>query len=403
MKSATLLVTIALLLHCFVLFAEGRGFGFLSNSLAVHKADASKTTRNKHSSGKKSSKGIDKKQSKGDKLSSRATGSGDATGKKTKAAHGAVSKSKKKIRVVPAELTDEERASIARRQQIFTTAQQLILSLGSMYCSRKIYKIDYSMPGNVLLARVVFTAYIIFSLLLGWFLRLLVEKTDDDTVLPRPVSPAGAGGPLGGILGQLTGAGSADKAESDDDEVLTVKKHDLKAIAELNRSILFEMVAAIYLHFTQSYKFMLMLPMMGAVSKLKNPIVMLHLYGMHAVGELERPFKNPMQKMMEGMANPDGDAAASTSPSVVVDDEDADDDIDDGDVGLEVVEEVDEDEYYDAEDGEREEGEELYEDGDEYGDAAGEGDEEMDEEAELMEAMEAIMNLADSLEDEMDM
>lgn len=149
-----------------------------------------------------------------------------------------------------------------------------------------------------------------------------MNARDDQTILTKSSADpmqglmklAGAklssSGPQGGLIGSLLAlSGATSGASGGDSPTMTVKQHDLEEIRKLSSSMLFELLAAFYMHFVnKNYAPLLMIPLMGLTNKLKAPIVQLHVLRMRAVGPLARPFKSPMEAMLASVS---GAAAAA--------------------------------------------------------------------------------------------
>jgi hypothetical protein len=121
----------------------------------------------------------------------------------------------------------------------------------------------------------------------------------------------------GVMLTSVLGAAAAGSKQ------LTVKQHDLAEVQKLSSSVLFELLAASFMHFvSKSTAPLLMLPMMGLSSKLKAPIVQIHLLRMKPVGQLARPFKSGLEAMLSSFGKAGGlgktmrgaDAVATSLP-----------------------------------------------------------------------------------------
>jgi hypothetical protein len=105
----------------------------------------------------------------------------------------------------------------------------------------------------------------------------------------------------GVMLTSVLGAAAAGSKQ------LTVKQHDLAEVQKLSSSVLFELLAASFMHFvSKSTAPLLMLPMMGLSSKLKAPIVQIHLLRMKPVGQLARPFKSGLEAMLSSFGKAGG-------------------------------------------------------------------------------------------------
>jgi hypothetical protein len=157
---------------------------------------------------------------------------------------------------------------------------------------------------------------------LFWFLARQVEKRDDNTLLPQSAAgnplqaamgllgPKLAGAhPAGAMLGSVLSMAGAGEGKG---TVQTVKQHDLAEVKKLASSMLFELLAATYMHFiSKSTSQLLMIPLMGITGKLKAPIVQIHLLRMRPVGALQRPFKSGIEAMLGAMSGAQGGAAAT--------------------------------------------------------------------------------------------
>jgi hypothetical protein len=96
----------------------------------------------------------------------------------------------------------------------------------------------------------------------------------------------------------------------------SVTQYDNAEIDKLSSSLLFEVIAATFVHFFNKNNVpLLMLPLMGVSKTLKAPIVLIHLFRMQPVGPLGRPFKSGIEGMLQSLSGPDSatTAAATTT------------------------------------------------------------------------------------------
>ena len=93
--------------------------------------------------------------------------------------------------------------------------------------------------------------------------------------------------------------GLLGKANGNNDNKITVRDYDLAEVKKLTQGLFFEVIVASYMHFVnKAGKPLIIIPVMGLLNKIKNPMVQIHLMGYKAVGQLSRPFKAGFENML---------------------------------------------------------------------------------------------------------
>jgi hypothetical protein len=94
----------------------------------------------------------------------------------------------------------------------------------------------------------------------------------------------------------------------------SVTQYDNAEIDKLSSSLLFEVIAATFVHFfNKNNAPLLMLPLMGVSKTLKAPIVLIHLFRMQPVGPLGRPFQSGIEGMLQSLSGPGSATTATTT------------------------------------------------------------------------------------------
>ena len=88
-------------------------------------------------------------------------------------------------------------------------------------------------------------------------------------------------------------------------KTLTVKAHDLEHVQKLSSKLYFDLATTSLLHYLFGFQSLVLLtPMRGLASLLKNQLVLLHVFRFKPVGKLARPFKTPFEEFIGSLANP---------------------------------------------------------------------------------------------------
>ncbi|KAJ1431991.1 hypothetical protein B484DRAFT_36506 [Ochromonadaceae sp. CCMP2298] len=161
----------------------------------------------------------------------------------------------------------EDEDALIKEQTKFTGTQQMVISISSMVLSRMIFKVDYSDPQTLMLARLAFAAYLLLSQALFWFLRRQVTIRDDRHVLQKTsvgggLMGAGLTAVMSGDPAAILGALSGKKEGKE--QLMTVKQHDLAEIRKLASSVLFELLGVTFVHFVNKNTAPLLLVSEGA-------------------------------------------------------------------------------------------------------------------------------------------
>lgn len=230
-------------------------------------------------------------------------------------------------------------ANILKRQASLLGRQQMVLSIGRMVLSRFVFKINYKDPKTLVYARLTFVGYLllyqvcqnvstitchttllthhIFLQALLWFLNQQVSKRDDNTILHK--APNSGMQALLSKVGALSGQSamtntllSLAQLTTPAEDKMTVKAHDIKQIKELTSALYFELFTTSVMHFVFGFQVpVLMAPLMGVCKLLQHPLVLLHVFRMHPVGQLERPFKTGLETFMSSLSPAKPAASAS--------------------------------------------------------------------------------------------
>lgn len=197
-------------------------------------------------------------------------------------------------------MTGEEVMKVIQWQKGVMQVHNAVISMASMYLSRKIMKVDYKNPDVLKRVRMVFVSYLIFAQLLYFVLKYLIKRENNhmEFVTPpeSPVSsiPSLAGNPL---VKMIEGFGKKTSAAP-----ISVRQYDLQQNRELFGSLVNEIIGVAILHMV--FKMgtpLLMVPMWGLTNRLKAPLVLIRIFGMKPLGQFARPFKSSMEMMMSDM------------------------------------------------------------------------------------------------------
>ena len=192
--------------------------------------------------------------------------------------------------------SDEE---IAAMQQTRDMQIQMASSVLYMIASRFIFSMNYSDPKILMIARLVFVLYIVASQLLIKILKDKINNIEDETIISNSSFNIKDGMKMFGLGGNNMLEGLLGKANSNNDNKITVREYDLAEVKKLSQGLFFEIIAASYMHFVnKAGKPLIIIPVMGLLNKIKSPIVQLHLMGYKAVGQLSRPFKAGFENML---------------------------------------------------------------------------------------------------------
>ena len=233
---------------------------------------------------------------------------------------------KQKIKVVTRPLDEREKQAIINKQSRIDMVLQVLSSVFYMLGSHLIFKLDFENRIIRRNSRFIFVFYILLSQLLYKYVLTRIESLDDQTEISdakgipsmnNALKMFGLGDKIGG-----NAAGVADQQQNK----MTVKEFDIMELKKLSNGLIFEILSVTYMHMiTKVGKPLLFVPLMGMMNKFKSPVVQIHLFRFHAIGNLERPFKSQIEKMMSGMAAKASDASASIA-SKEGDNDDSNDD-----------------------------------------------------------------------------
>ncbi len=219
---------------------------------------------------------------------------------------------KQKIKVATRPLDESEKQAIVSKQSRVDMVLQVLSSVFYMLGSHLIFKLDFENRIIRRNSRFVFVFYILLSQLLYKYILTRIESLDDQTEISdvkgipsmnNALKMFGLGDKLGG-----NAAGVADQQQNK----MTIKEFDIMELKKLSNGLIFEILSVTYMHMiTKVGKPLLFVPLMGMMNKFKSPIVQIHLFRFHAIGNLERPFKSQIEKMMSGMAAKANEASAN--------------------------------------------------------------------------------------------
>ena len=173
---------------------------------------------------------------------------------------------------------------------------QLVLSAASLLGQQLVTRLNFSDKRVMRLCRLVFFLYLALSHLMLGFIRRKILEADDSS----PVPEAESGHDLLQTLGQqLPGVsllrGLVPQPDAKAGDRLTVREYDLSEVSRLGLGLAAEAAVTLYMDLVARMPYLtLLVPLTGVVSKLKAPIVQVHLFGRRAVGELRRPFRSAL-------------------------------------------------------------------------------------------------------------
>ena len=219
---------------------------------------------------------------------------------------------KQKIKVATRPLDESEKQAIVNKQSRVDMVLQVLSSVFYMLGSHLIFKLDFENRIIRRNSRFIFVFYILLSQLLYKYILTRIESLDDQTEISdvkgipsmnNALKMFGLGDKIGG-----NAAGVADQQQNK----MTIKEFDIMELKKLSNGLIFEILSVTYMHMiTKVGKPLLFVPLMGMMNKFKSPIVQIHLFRFHAIGNLERPFKSQIEKMMSGMAAKANEASAN--------------------------------------------------------------------------------------------
>ncbi len=224
---------------------------------------------------------------------------------------------KQKIKVAARPLDESEKQAIISRQSRIDMVLQVLSSVFYMLGSHLIFKLDFENRIIRRNSRFIFVFYIVLSQLLYKYILTRIESLDDQTEIVdgkgmpsmnSALKMLGIGDKLGGMAAAV-GAGDQQPQSK-----ITIKEFDIMELKKISNGLIFEILSVTYMHMiTKVGKPLLFVPLMGMMNKFKSPIVQIHLFRFHAIGNLERPFKSQIEKMMSGMAAKASEASASAA------------------------------------------------------------------------------------------
>lgn len=196
---------------------------------------------------------------------------------------------------------------IAKRQQLLVTALQLVSSVLSILAPKYIFKLDFKDHKVLRLARGLFAAYLVAAHIFYAAMRFTIAAADDDSMLAE--SPSS--GPLSSLLSGLDGVDSSSQSTISSllkklapQKARTVRQHDNQHNERIYQSLLMELAIATILHFVfKRHSVLLMIPLMGVLKRLQEPLVLIHFFRLQPVGSLQRPFKSSIEIMLSQMTD----------------------------------------------------------------------------------------------------
>ncbi|KAL7531530.1 hypothetical protein ACHAXR_005754 [Thalassiosira sp. AJA248-18] len=234
--------------------------------------------------------------------------------------------------------------------------QQFGISIGVMMLSNRV---DILNAKAVRIARFAFLAYIVSVQVFVLYVRLRAKSVNDRT-------PITISNPLASLVengsAAAGGGGGNFMVKALANQVLstqtTILEYDLKQAKKMNGGLLFPMVFLYFLHFRmKQVQPLLMQTATGVLNLVYSPLFQVYVLGRN----LERPFKPPVNPMMEAMQaqqqQPDSGEEEEEEDEVSAVDEtgeeesdDADDEEDETeeDVASDEEDESDDDEEYDS-------------------------------------------------------
>jgi hypothetical protein len=232
---------------------------------------------------------------------------------------------KKKIKVVESDVVDEVKSveALQRRYQIASTVISTANTIANVLLWRYISKIDNKADSFVTLARIVFAAYLIIVQGVYYLVRYLINQADDQTIIDiksplSGISIPGLPGMNHPLMSMLSNAATKVMKSTS----MTVKEYDLQQLNQSYRTLLLEVIFGIVMHLrSPKGKMLLYLSSQGITSKLKNPVIDIHLFRLPAIGQHKRPFQSglsSLSKMLSGQeAEPAADEVSDTETVAV--------------------------------------------------------------------------------------
>jgi hypothetical protein len=176
--------------------------------------------------------------------------------------------------------------------------QQFGISIGVMLLSNRIDILDAK---AVRIARFAFVAYIVSVQLFLLYVRLRAKAINDRTpiTISNPLAGLVQNNALGGAMG---GGGGNFMVKALTDHILstqtTIYEYDMKQVKKMNSGLLFPMIFLYFLHFKMKQVQPLIMQTATGISNLVySPLFQVYVLGR----KLERPFKPPVNPMMEAM------------------------------------------------------------------------------------------------------
>jgi len=203
-------------------------------------------------------------------------------------------KKAKPKKIKEAILTEEETNKIIKRQQSIESLLQMLISVGSMVYSRRIFQLDFNNPKIKQFCRFVFCGYLLVFQLLNFLLSWRIKSLNDQTIVEQSSMINPIANVVGSLLGKVTGK----------KKPITIMQYDLTESSKIFGGLIPEALAMIVLNviLKKAFFLLLMLPLMGITNLLKNPIIQIHFFGFKSVGKLKRPFQSQIESMMKAMS-----------------------------------------------------------------------------------------------------
>jgi len=175
--------------------------------------------------------------------------------------------------------------------------QQMMITVGVMLLSNKI---DILNVKAVRIARYAFVSYLVVTQFFLGYVYLRVKSMNDRTSITISNPLAGLVNGAGG--GSGSGAGTNFMVKAITNQVLststTIFEYDIKQVKKMNGSLLFPMIMLYFLHFRmKQVQPLLMQTCTGVMNLVYSPLFQVYVLGRN----LERPFKPPVNPMMEAM------------------------------------------------------------------------------------------------------
>ena len=197
----------------------------------------------------------------------------------------------KKIKVIETtKLSDEE---LQVQEQKLNLKLQ-ILSGATMVASGIIYlgtnRIDTNHPQFIFYSRILFGAYLFVTQLIYFLLKYLINKADNQTLIDISDPLSNASDMFSTIATKLVKSNT-----------ITIKEYDSMKNDELLSSLLPSVAMTLFFHLRKPKGSMLLITTLtGFVNFFTNPLIQLYILRFQSIGNLKRPFVNPLQKMFEG-------------------------------------------------------------------------------------------------------